>query len=229
MKFPVIPRRVAGFTLAEMMIVIAIIAVLASLTLGGYNYAMRGSKRRTTEATMTAIQSSLERYFDKFGEFPEPASGDESVEVMPGKSYRIGGAKCLYQALRGDGYDAIKGAENSAAGGNSGSGSSDGNFDETEIQNVLFKDMPNTMWRKLNNQHFTIVDGFYRPFQYIKAAPQNTGTAAGGGGGGGNQQATTINTTYDLWSYGEDEININTLSIETVENEALANKWIKNW
>jgi hypothetical protein len=85
------------------------------------------------------------------------------------------------------------------------------------------------MWRKLNNQHFIIVDGFYRPFQYIKAAPQNTGTAAGGGGGGGNQQATTINTTYDLWSYGEDEININTLSIETVENEALANKWIKNW
>lgn len=228
MKHPVLPRRAAGFTLIEMMIVISIIVILAALTIGGYNYAMRGSKRRTTEATMTAIQSSLERYFDKFGEFPEPVAADEMVQVMPNKSYRIGGAKCLYQALRGDGYDAILGASNSAASGGGGSSTSDGNFDESEIPNILFKDMPNTMWRKLNNQHYIIVDGFSRPFQYIKAAPVNNGTT-GGAGGNTNNQATTINTTYDLWSYGEDEININTRSIETVENEALANKWIKNW
>lgn len=231
MKLPVPSRRAAGFTLAEMMIVISIIVVLAAMTIGGYNYAMRGSKRRTTEATLTAVQSSLERYFDKFGEFPEPAAPDDRMEVMPAKSYRVGGAKCLYQALRGDGYDAIRGAENSAGsggGGGGGSSASDGNFDANEIPNVLFKDMPNTMWRRVNNQHFMIVDGFFRPFQYVKAAPINTGTA-GAAGSSGNQQATTINTTYDLWSYGEDEKNINTLSIETVENEALANKWIKNW
>jgi prepilin-type N-terminal cleavage/methylation domain-containing protein len=227
MKIPVRFRRESGFTLIEMMIVIAIIVVLAALTIGGYNYAMRGSKRRTTEATMTAIQSSLERYFDKFGEFPEPVSADETIEVMPKKSYRIGGAKCLYQALRGDGYDATLGAANSVAGGG-GSAASDGNFDDTEIPNILFKDMPNTMWRRINQQHYIIVDGFSRPFQYVKAAPVNTG-ATGSNGNNNNSQATTINTTYDLWSYGEDEININTRSIETIENEALANKWIKNW
>ena len=228
MKLPVSTRRAAGFTLAEMMIVISIIVILAALTIGGYNYAMRGSKRRTTEATLTAVESSLERYFDKFGEYPEPVSADEMIEVMPKKSYRIGGAKCLYQALRGDGFDAILGAGNSAASGGGGGGASDGNFDESEIPNVLFKDMPNTMWRRVNNQHFMIVDGFSRPFQYIKAAPQNT-TPAASGGGNSNAQATTINTTYDLWSYGDDEVNILARSIETVQNQALGNKWIKNW
>ena len=38
------------------MIVITIIALLAGLTLQGYTYAMRGSKRRVTETTIVAIQ-----------------------------------------------------------------------------------------------------------------------------------------------------------------------------
>jgi prepilin-type N-terminal cleavage/methylation domain-containing protein len=225
MKIPAIHRRASGFTLAEMMIVISIIVVLAALTIGGYNYAMRGSKRRTTEASMTAIQSSLERYFDKFGEYPEPAAPDQTAEIMPQKTYTVGGAKCLYQALRGDGFDAIQGADNSAAG--SGGGASDGNFEETEIDNVLFKDMPNTMWRKVD-QHYILVDGFFRPFQYIKAAlPVTPGTS--GSSSAGNAQATTINTSYDLWSYGEDEVNITMTSIETLGDVNLAAKWIKNW
>lgn len=100
MKFPASSRRASGFTLVEMMIVISIIVVLAAMTIGGYNYAMRGSKRRTTEATMTAITSSLERYFEKNGEYPEPATKDEFAPTMPGKVYNVGGARCLYQALR---------------------------------------------------------------------------------------------------------------------------------
>jgi hypothetical protein len=170
----------------------------------------------------------LERYFDKFGEYPEPVSADEMLEVMPKKSYRIGGAKCLYQALLGDGFDAIQGAANSAASGAGGGGASDGNFDESEIPNVLFKDMPKTMWRRVNNLHYMIVDGFSRPFQYIKASPADA-TGPSSGGSNGNAQATTINATYDLWSYGEDEVNILARSVETLQNQALANKWIKNW
>lgn len=220
MKIPVSIRRAAGFTLAEMMIVISIIVVLAALTLGGYNYAMRGSKRRTTEATMTAIESSLERYFDKFGEYPEPEGAEQMTQVMPGKEYNVGGARCLYQALRGDGYDAIKGAGNSA---NGGTAASDGNFDEAEIQNVLFKDMPPAMWRKLNGLYF-MVDGFSNPFQYIKAVAANTPT---GGSGGGT--VTTVNSTYDLWSYGEDVVNISAKSSDTSKNPSIAAKWIKNW
>lgn len=214
MKLYTSNRRVLGFTLAEMMIVISIIVVLAALTLGGYNYAMRGSKRRTTEATMTAIISTLEQYKDQFGEYPEPASPQESIQVRPGKSYFVGGAKCLYQAIRGDGYDSIKGASNSSPSGN---GASDGNFDQTEIPNVLFRDMPPTMWRKLSGG-FMIVDGFFNPFQYSKASIQ-----------AGNAEATTVNTTYDLWSYADDEVNITARSLDTIKQPSIANKWVKNW
>jgi prepilin-type N-terminal cleavage/methylation domain-containing protein len=230
MKFPVLNRRAAGFTLVEMMIVISIIVVLAALTLGGYNYAMRGSKRRTTEATLTAVTSSLERYLEKFGEYPEPANEEEMVEIMPGKMYNVGGARCLYQALRGDGYDAIKGVQGGSAA--ESPASSDGDFGADEIDNVLFKDMPPTMWRKHAGIYF-IMDAFSNPLQYVKAPPPSTsssGAGAGGGSSGGNSGApATINSSYDLWSYGEDTVNTSMRSADTLETPDLAAKWIKNW
>jgi prepilin-type N-terminal cleavage/methylation domain-containing protein len=229
MKFTFSFRRNAGFTLAELMIVISIIVVLAALTLGGYNYAMRGSKRRTTETTMTAVASSLERYFEKFGEYPEPANAEEMIQMKPGKQYNVGGARCLYQALRGDGYDAIKGVGNSPGAGG-GAAASDGNFSEEEIANVMFKDMPPTMWRKMNGIYF-MADGFFNPFQYLKAVPQvSTGSGSGGGASsGGSSGSATVNSTYDLWSYAEDEVNTMMKSSDTLESPAMAAKWIKNW
>ncbi|MBK8093851.1 MAG: hypothetical protein IPK32_18210 [Verrucomicrobiaceae bacterium] len=200
-----------------MMIVISIIMVLAALTIGGYNYAMKGSKRRTTEATMTAVESTLEEYLDKYGEYPEPASTDETYEVRPGKTFTVGGAKCLYQALRGDGFDAIKGGENSAAEG--ASPQSDGNFTTEEISQVLFKDMPPAMWRKIG-ESYMIIDAFNNPFQYIKAAVAVGGVAP---------EPLTINSTYDLWSYADDEQNTTMRSLDTQDSPTSANKWIKNW
>ena len=48
-----------------------------------------------------------------------------------------------------------------------------------------------------------------------------------------NASPVTVNTaTYDLWSYGEDEENINARSVETTTDNVLRNasqKWIKNW
>ena len=137
MKTRTFARHTAGFTLAELMIVISLIIILAALTIGGYNYAMKGSKRRTTEATLTGIESALERYFDKYGEFPQPSAPDESYDVRPGKTYNVGGAKCLYQALRGDGFDAIEGGSNGASP--EASPQSDGNFQDAEVGQVTFK------------------------------------------------------------------------------------------
>jgi len=220
MKAPLYFKRASGFTLAEMMIVITIIALLAGLTLQGYTYAMRGSKRRVTETTIVAIQSSLDRYFDKFGEFPEPASADGTVEITVGKLYNASGAKCLYQALRGDGFDAIKGA---SQGANSKTAASDGNFQTDEAANVTFKDMPPAMWRNVNG-NYIIVDGFSHPFQYIKAAP-----AAAAGAPANSDAPVTINTTYDFWSYADDEVNIARKSKDVKENPTISAKWIKNW
>ena len=225
-KFSVPSRRAPGFTLAEMMIVIAIIVVLAALTLGGYNLAMRGSKRKVTENTLMAVQSSLERYLEKFGEYPEPQTPDQPMQVMPGKSYNVGGARCLYQALRGDGFDAIKLAGNTDS---SGAGTSDGNFSEEEIERVLFQDMPPTLWRKVSGAYI-LVDAFGNPFQYAKAnLPATTAGAGGSSGGSNSNEPNTINATYDLWSFADDSVNIMSKSIDTKDNPNLGAKWIKNW
>jgi prepilin-type N-terminal cleavage/methylation domain-containing protein len=219
MKTRLTPSKPHAFTLAEMMIVVTIIGLLAALTLQGYTYAMRASKRRVTESTFTAIQASLDRYNAKFGEYPEPANPKEEKEIMPGKSYNVAGAKCLYQALRGDGFDAILGGEN----GGGENASSDGNFQEDEIDKVMFKDMPAAMWRKVGGDTYIIVDGFSMPFQYMKAPTPGTT------GGGDDESVTTINSTYDLWSYADDEKNKDATSAEAQKDPNIAAKWIKNW
>ena len=210
-----------AFTLVEMLIVITIIALLASLTLGAFTYAMRSSKRRTTTGTFEAIKLALDRYETEFGEFPEPASKDQMVEIIPGKSYDTSGAACLYQALTGDGYDQIKGVS-ASTGSDKSSAGSDGKTEGTaEIKNMMLVEVPRTIWTSKNN-HYLIIDAFGRPFQYIKAAnPTAVGAPA--------TTATTINSTYDLWSYSEDEVNITKKSIDTLKDATLSIKWIKNW
>lgn len=222
-------RRSTAFTLVEMLIVLSIIALLAGLTLGGYTYAMRSSKRKLTTGTFEAVKSALEDYRTEFGEYPEPATTGTMMEFLPGKAYDASGAICLYQALTGDGFDQIKGV---TGGDSQTTGTSDGKTEGAELKNLIMKEMPQTMWRRMG-QSFVLVDGFGRPFQYIKAAAPAAGggSSGGGGGSGGNSssQATTVNSTYDLWSYGEDELNIGKKSVETLENPSLSVKWIKNW
>jgi prepilin-type N-terminal cleavage/methylation domain-containing protein len=198
----------SGFTLMELLIVIGIIALLAVLVIRGGGEPA-SSKRRVTVSTMETIHVALERYHSEFGEYPEPVSPDETVEVMPGKTYRIGAAKCLYQALRGDGYDAIKGA----GGIEKDKPQSDGQVSVEEAKQAVLRDMPPGMWRKVGGSYI-LVDAFGRPFQYIKAD---------------SEKKNTINTTYDLWSFAEDDKNILSQSKDTESKPGLDATWIKNW
>ncbi|MFN7564334.1 MAG: type II secretion system protein [Prosthecobacter sp.] len=208
MKARIRNRRAPGLTLVQTVIVLAIITLLAALMLSDSTISHpRSSKRRTTEATLNAITATLDRYFDRYGEFPEPVDPDETAEVMPGKVYRIGAARCLYQALTGDGSDAIKGAAGEDAT------SSNGTWEDAELNQFMFKDLPFIMWRKIGD-HYLIVDGFGRPFQYLKADPE---------------KKNTINSTYDLWSYGDDETHLRATSKDTEADPAIGAKWIKNW
>jgi prepilin-type N-terminal cleavage/methylation domain-containing protein len=216
------PRR--GFTLVEMLIVITIIAILAGLTMGAYTYAMRSSKRRLTTGTFEAVKSALDNYNTEFGEYPEPVGKGQMMELIPGKSYDTSGAACLYQALSGDGYDKIKGVSGS---GDNTSGSSDGKTEGVEVKNIMLKEMPQSMYIRRGSA-FLLVDGFGRPFQYIKAKPADT-ASSGTGNTSEEDKVVTINTTYDLWSYGEDEVNITKKSSDALKDPKTAIKWIKNW
>lgn len=189
-------------------IFVGIVAFLIFLTITSPRGHPPDSKRRTTINSSQYIQIGLENYYTDYGEFPEPSNPDEVIEVTPGKLYRIGGAKCLYQALSGDGYDAIKGVAK-----NENDPQSDGRVNVGEVRAAVASDLPADMWLKVGG-HYFLVDAFGRPFQYIK---------------GDKQKQNAINDTYDLWSYGEDDKNTLPKSKDTESKPGLDAQWIKNW
>lgn len=206
----------AGFTVIELLVVITIIALLFALTIGGFTYAQKSSARSRTTAAMSAMKSALDRYNNEFGEYPAPQNPADGIAIG-NKTYQVGAAAMLYQALSGDGYDSIMLAQTPS---NAGPAASDGSLEANESKNVMFTDMPKEFWINRDGRYF-MADGFGRPFQYEKAVPLT-----------GGQAATTINSTYDLWSYGDDEENTSARSIETVSPGTVkdaSQRWIKNW
>lgn len=63
-------KTVSGFTIVELLIVIVVIAILASITIVSYNSV--NNKARTTAKIndMTSIQSLVERYASEKGSYP---------------------------------------------------------------------------------------------------------------------------------------------------------------
>ena len=195
-------RRPPGFTLMELLVVISIIALLAAMTMGAFSYVQRAAMRNRTTAMHRAIISGLENYSSEFGEFPEP-SGGGGMETFHGRSYNTGSAKMLYQALSGDGSNRIQ----IASGGTS---ASDGRWEGDE--KMLLTDMPKEMYTFGGRNMYMLLDGFSHPFQYTK---------------GGTADA--INPTFDLWSYGEDDENTDSVSKASKQDPKASIKWIKNF
>lgn len=197
-----IRRLHAGFSLMELLVVISIIALLASMTMGAFSYVQKAAMRNRTTAMHRAIISGLENYHSEFGEYPEPTGGG-GMETFHGRSYDTSGARMLYQALSGDGANMIK----LASGGGRGS---DGKWDADE--KMLLTDMPKEMYTVAGSNRNMLLDGFSHPFQYTK---------------GGTEQA--LNPTFDLWSYGEDEVNVKAADKGTKQSAKATAKWIKNF
>lgn len=199
---PSVRRSSRGFTLIELLVVIAIMAILAALTLGVYSYATKGAARNRTTALHRAIISGLESYNSEFGEYPEPSNSGQTDEFN-GKPYNTGGARMLYQALSGDGTNAI-------VIGTGAQSASDGRWSAEE--KMLLTDMPKEMYTLGGTNRYMLFDGFGHPFQYTK---------------GGTPQA--LNPTFDLWSYGEDEANTTATDASTKTDASKSAKWIKNF
>ena len=210
----------AAFTLIELLVVVTIIAMLFALVVVGFSYAERASKRNRTSVALKSIASGLERYNQDFGEYPAPANPGDIVDIA-GQSYESSGAAMLYQALSGDGYNEILTASGFTTGA---SPQSDGTIEETEGAFVKLTDMPKELWTILNDRYL-MIDGFGRPFQYIKAINDDPTQATA-------ETPTTVNASYDLWSYAEDEENTMATSLESTQDEVLKRasaKWIRNW
>ena len=111
---PFTPRP-AGFTLIEVLTVVAIVAMLAAMGFAGLRYAMDASRKKDCVALMTDMSKAIQEYKDDNGNYPRPALDDEQTSI-DGTTYNISGARALYQFLSGDGTDAIKGGHKMSTG-----------------------------------------------------------------------------------------------------------------
>jgi prepilin-type N-terminal cleavage/methylation domain-containing protein len=81
-----------GFTLIEMLVVMAIIGTLAGLVLGALSATRRISKERATEAMFTLLKGALQRYETDYQDYP-PSDGDTSG---------LKGSENLWKCLRSE-------------------------------------------------------------------------------------------------------------------------------
>ena len=104
----------------------------------------------------------------EYGEYPVEAAGDET------------GSKCLYQALSGDGTDAISGITDSVA-----SIGEPGSAGKVFLDDLDPMDDPQNMIDKASGGYI-LVDPFKVEYNYSADPNRNP----------------KYNTSYDLWSYG---------------------------
>jgi prepilin-type N-terminal cleavage/methylation domain-containing protein len=67
-------RSKSGFTLVEMVIVIALIAILSGIAIIGYIKVQSNTRDNTRSADVTVITDALERYYAQNGEYPSVRS-----------------------------------------------------------------------------------------------------------------------------------------------------------
>ena len=63
-------KRNSGFTLIEMMTVVVIIAIVASITMASAQYLVRNSRRQRARVTCISLETALSRYRHEYNEWP---------------------------------------------------------------------------------------------------------------------------------------------------------------
>ena len=63
-------QKSRGFTLVELMIVVAVIAILATLALTGFRTAQASARDTQRQQNVKGVQVALECYFSENGEYP---------------------------------------------------------------------------------------------------------------------------------------------------------------
>jgi prepilin-type N-terminal cleavage/methylation domain-containing protein len=99
------PARARGFTLIEMLVTMAVIAVLAGLVLGVGGVVQRKGALARAEATIRALSTACEDYKTDFGVYPRNADTDAldpRVHGDPTSSLYKNASVFLYKSLSGD-------------------------------------------------------------------------------------------------------------------------------
>jgi len=82
--------RVSGFTLVELMLVVAIIGILASIALPSYNEHVRKARRTAGAACAAAVAQQAERYYTANLKYSDFAADTSICEPKALEYYTIG-------------------------------------------------------------------------------------------------------------------------------------------
>jgi hypothetical protein len=171
------------------------------------------TKKGKAKADIAAIELALERYKDDFGDYPEPASPSRQRVGDIDAEYNAGGAMMLYQALSGDGTNAIKGVGGSASTGEFGRDGTlylEGLSVAGTAENGYSRGSVISVYRSQGGSDYMLVDPFGVPYQYEKWVE------------GENEQVRNTRK-YDLWSFGTKEAG------PAYNPEDNPHTWITNW
>ncbi|ADJ28940.1 type IV pilin protein [Nitrosococcus watsonii] len=75
-KVPAPQKKQGGFTLIELMIVVAIVAILASVAFPSYQASIKKSRRGDAQGALTAFAATMERHFTESNTYKGAAIGE---------------------------------------------------------------------------------------------------------------------------------------------------------
>jgi len=88
-------RHTIGISLVEILVALAVVAILAAIVVGVGSGLERQSKRKAVMATFAVLESALQEYYDFYGAYPEASDGEPGAncEKLYAELYSLPGSR----------------------------------------------------------------------------------------------------------------------------------------
>ena len=105
--------RKNGFTLLELLVVIVIIGILATLIASGATFAVRSARQKRCELSCSVLRTAIARYHTEYNEWPggDPPTGDPDHDGDVEKTFKGAENKDVFGMLRLGSPDNRKGVQ----------------------------------------------------------------------------------------------------------------------